>query len=421
MAIGSARFHLSLARALGRDRWRNLRWASALRRSLRAGSLRAPRSPLIQILPTELCNLRCRMCNQWGDRGIYRNDHQPTHLEPSVLLRLVAELEPHGPLLSVHGGEPFAYPAIDVLLHDLQRRSFDVLFTTNGTLLGPHAEALSRMDRATFILSVDGNEAQHDLIRGAGAYRATRDGVRALQAAYGRRGRRPRIAVNVTLSEYTEQGGLDNLVDVARDLGAVLLVLTLRWFVTDEAGLRYERQLRERLGVDSCGAWRGFVGTPQRVDPWAMAAAIAAVRRRAGRLRPPFVRVFPSIGAPTADTLTRYFKTPEDTFGRKLCMMPFYAPRIHANGDVVLCHGLHEPVVGNVKVESLETAFQSDLAQRFRDLCLRGSLPTCARCCGLYLTFRADPFQRLWREAAASTSTLPGSPEPMPSPPTADC
>ena len=40
-----------------------------------AGNL--PMPTFVQLRVTNLCNLRCPMCGQWGDTGIYRSDRFP--------------------------------------------------------------------------------------------------------------------------------------------------------------------------------------------------------------------------------------------------------------------------------------------------------------------------------------------------------
>jgi len=405
-AVGRLAFAGTLAAALLRDRLRNLRWARQLRRRLAAGSLLAPPPPLVQILPTERCNLACKMCNQWGERGTYRNGHRPAQMDPALLLRLVRQLRPDRSLVSIHGGEPFAYPEVGRLLAALERQRLDVLFTTNGTLLGPYAEGLARLPNAFFIVSVEGAEPANDRIRGAGSFCAMQDGVRALTRATERRwGRPPHVAMNVTISEHTRPADLAACLDVARELGAVLLNFTLRWFVTEEAGLRWERQLRRHFGLSSSGAWRGFVADLSGVDPGPLAAALREVSRRARGPRPPYVRIFPRLRRIDGSTVERYFHSPHDTFGRQRCLFPFYAPRVHASGDVIYCHGIHEPVVGNLEHETLEQASQSPTARRLRALCLERRFAVCSRCCGLFLAFRAEPFQRLWQGSSVNADS----------------
>src|SRR5512143_4240369 len=38
------------------------------------GGASLPMPTFVQLRVTNLCNLRCKMCGQWGDTGIYRSD-----------------------------------------------------------------------------------------------------------------------------------------------------------------------------------------------------------------------------------------------------------------------------------------------------------------------------------------------------------
>ena len=40
----------------------------------RPGADNLPMPTFVQLRVTNLCNLRCKMCGQWGDTGIYRSD-----------------------------------------------------------------------------------------------------------------------------------------------------------------------------------------------------------------------------------------------------------------------------------------------------------------------------------------------------------
>jgi MoaA/NifB/PqqE/SkfB family radical SAM enzyme len=394
---------------------RNRRWARATLCNLKAGLLTPPPPPLVQILPTERCNLRCKMCNQWGLQGIYLRGRQPSDLDPAVLERVLAELSVCDPVVNIHGGEPFAYGAVDDLMAMLVAHPVDVLFTTNGTLMGPYAASLAALRRAAFLISVDGPEATHDRIRGAGAFSAMADGVRALvKATRQRSGRRPLMLMNCTVSEFTSPDDIEATWEVARRLGFLFVNFTLRWFVTEAAGQAFDAQLARDFGVTApSGTWRGFLGEVGRVPAAALAPALAKVRRHNFRLLPPFVRVTPSLPRVDAAHVRRYFEDYGHTFGRKRCLYPFYAPRIHANGDVVYCWGFRDPVVGNVNHGTLAEACASPTADQLRRVCLDRLLPVCNRCCGLFLSYPLDPSRSAWKQPAV----LPAAAAPSASPP----
>ena len=67
----------------------------------------------VDIKITNLCNLRCEMCAQWGNSGYNfdRPREELTKIVPlDVYLRLVDELASRHPAYYIWGGEPFLYP-----------------------------------------------------------------------------------------------------------------------------------------------------------------------------------------------------------------------------------------------------------------------------------------------------------------------
>src|SRR4029078_592964 len=92
------------------------------------------------------------------------------------------------PLCIVRAREPFASRHADRRLALLAERNFDVLFSTNGTLLGRHVEALARLRNLGLMLSVDGEAAPHARVRAPGTFRGIREAVDALFEARRRAG-----------------------------------------------------------------------------------------------------------------------------------------------------------------------------------------------------------------------------------------
>ena len=76
---------------------------------------------LISLKITNACNLRCKMCGQWGESGY--NFARPSEFLGKIvpkehyiaMIDQVAHVHPH---IYVWGGEPFLYPGLlDVLRH----------------------------------------------------------------------------------------------------------------------------------------------------------------------------------------------------------------------------------------------------------------------------------------------------------------
>lgn len=387
--------YLHFARMAWRARRRNQAWGKLYEACVRNGSFQLPAAAVVQFIPTEGCNLRCPFCNQWGENGYFLAGARPVAtMEESGMARLVSQLSPRDSFINVHGGEPFAYKHIDTLLGVLAERQFDLLITTNGTLLSKHLDALSRLRNLAFILSIDGDEANHDRIRGQGTFQIIKDGMAQLFELRRTRGMPPPLVIMSTVVCEWTTDVIEKAYDVARALGVFILNYNFRYFMPEAAGVAYEKHLKEEFGVQSSGAWRGWVVPDYEKHDFREVAGKVRRLLRAKRfkMRPPYVVTGPS--QLRGNDYEKWFSDYLDTFGNESCFMPFYWARVHANGDLIFCPGHPDIIAGNVFRDGFMESFNSETAVKFRKHILQNRLPICNRCCGLYMTNPARPFEQ---------------------------
>jgi MoaA/NifB/PqqE/SkfB family radical SAM enzyme len=334
-------------------------------------------------------------------------------MDPDALAALLRGLDAEASLVSVHGGEPFAYRHTDRMLDLLAERQFDVIFSTNGTLLGRHVDGLARLRNLGLLLSVDGDEAAHDRVRGAGTFRRILEAMDALFEARRRAGApSPFVMMSFVVCEWNGDA-IPGMPAVAREMGAFALNYNLRWFLSPEAGQAYEAHLQAHFGLRSSGAWRGWLSDRPDHDYRPAANAVAdLMQRNRFRLRPPYVFTTPA-GLGRRD-LERYFSDYGEVFGNESCFMPFYWARVHSNGDLIYCPGHPDIVAGNVFRDGLSAAFNSEVSLRFRRHILGNRLPICNRCCGLYMTRHARPQERRVRRRLGLGPVQAHFPPPSP-------
>jgi MoaA/NifB/PqqE/SkfB family radical SAM enzyme len=129
---------------------------------------------------TRRCNLRCDYCFVGWSRD-WTSD-----LPEDVARAVIDEGAGLFPMLHFTGGEPFAYrPLFELIERGLDRGYERVLVNTNGTFLS--GETVARLasygERFSLTVSLDGPEAIHDAVRGAGRFREADEGLgRALAA-----------------------------------------------------------------------------------------------------------------------------------------------------------------------------------------------------------------------------------------------
>jgi organic radical activating enzyme len=249
----------------------------------------------VQLRVTNLCNLRCKMCGQWGDTGIFRSqsrsDTSDGALERQRILeligakrqlaladyvRLLDEIAPANPIISLFGGEPFLYPDIVPLIAEIKRRGLTCTVITNGGRLELLARELVELGIDSIAVSIDGPPDVHDRIRGrSDSFAKAEAGIRAV-ARWRRKLSRP-LPMVMAILPITELNleAIGPAIEALRRMPLDTINVGLRWFIPENVGAEYERVMREDLGVEAT-SWKGFAFDPQ--------AAFATRGRQMGEL-----------------------------------------------------------------------------------------------------------------------------------------
>jgi MoaA/NifB/PqqE/SkfB family radical SAM enzyme len=391
-----------------------------------------PMPTFVQLRVTNLCNLRCKMCGQWGDTGIFRSlgkanatdgENEKTRIRELIGLkremglddytRLLDELAPSRPIISLFGGEPLLYPDIVPLIQEVKRRGLTCSLITNSWHLESMARELVEAGIDTVMVSVDGPPDVHDRVRGReGSFERAASGVRALARLRDARG--SAVPMLLAILPITDL----NVDDVARALDALgdlpldTINVGLRWFVPKETGSAYETVMKETFGVAGA-SWKGF-----EFDGADFAAAkgrqltdlvklLKGVRRQrfldSARGRPwiSFVPDVPAEGVPG------YFADSGKTFGHDLCPVAWYFAQVEPDGQVCFCGDFPDYFIGNVRKTPFREIWTGERAGHFREKLAREPLPICSRCCGSFV-------YGAWVRPPRSGSAAPSKPLPSP-------
>ena len=376
-----------------------------------------PMPTFVQLRLTNLCNLRCKMCGQWGDTGIFRglgHDHSgdgeaersrirelvglKRQLSLADYMPLLDQLAPYQPIISLFGGEPFLYPDILPLIREVKRRKLTVNVITNGVLLERYARELVESGIDSIAVSIDGPQDLHNRIRGeARSFQKAAAGVRAVAEWRKRLNRaRPVLLAIFPITELNIQAAEAGIRDL-RELPLDIINLGLRWFVPPDVGARYEHVMREAFGV-AATSWRGFEFTwPQSETSSHQLADLArflkALRRRRlfDSVAGPYVSFVPDI---KPDDVPGYFTEPSRTFGHQFCPVAWYFAQVEPDGEVCFCGDFPDYFIGNVRSESFRAIWTGQKAEAFRRKLAKEPLPICARCCGNFVYGRWSMSER---------------------------
>jgi MoaA/NifB/PqqE/SkfB family radical SAM enzyme len=389
------------------------RGRQGVQRHLAAPSAQSlPMPTFVQLRVTSLCNLRCPMCGQWGDTGIYRSDRFPPaatdgeaersrireliglkrQLSLDDYVRLLDQIAPFQPIVSLFGGEPFLYPDLLPLVREVKKRDLTCTVITNGGRLEKNARELVLAGIDSIAVSIDGPPEVHNRIRGqSDSFERAAAGVRAIARWRQELGRAlPMVIAIVPITEHnlTEIGPA---VEALRELPLDTINVGLRWFVPKDAGARYETVMKETFGIRA-ESWKGFDfewgnggdddHTRHMTD---LVKLLKTLRRRRlvdSAVGKPWISFVPNV---RADEVPAYFGDFDRVFGHELCPVAWYFAQVEPDGEVCFCGDFPDYFIGNVRKEPFDEIWRGEKARKFREKLAKEPLPICNRCCGSYV------------------------------------
>ncbi|MFO7956553.1 MAG: radical SAM protein [Candidatus Brocadiia bacterium] len=360
-----------------------LRCKTARWLDVRMGGGRALMPPrYIDIKMTNRCNLRCKMCGQWGEQGTFRNaspDVLREELSLEELRELADQVASFRPMFYLWGGEPFLYGDLIPFMRYLKSRRLMCAINTNGTRLLETAEELVAAGSvANILISVDGPREVHDAVRGVeGTYEKVMAGVRRIQDEKRSTGRTKPYLTFVTTVNVDNAREFPEVYEIAAREGIDFVGLQFGTFTTRETGPAYEARMRRCLDCEAT-SWGGFLSYDTELD---IAAVQDGVRRLRGA-RHPFGTYFVPDLQP--EDIPGYYAGTKPLEGHNSCVVPWMRADILPNGDVYPCIDFPDYIVGNIRETSLMELWNGPRYVAFRRELQRGLLPICGRCQTLY-------------------------------------
>ncbi|NDY58557.1 radical SAM protein [Desulfovibrio sulfodismutans] len=345
----------------------------------------------LSIRITDVCNLRCHTCGQWGDQGFLHGqnlkDLKKSEVSKERYLALLDDLAAHGHRPSVYlwGGEPTMYNGWLDIIDRATELKMPTSIATNSTGIEKAADRLVAAPMFLLQVSIDGHCAEtHNAARpsasGRDNYQVIQDALAAVNEAKKSRGAKlPLVAALTTISS----ANVHHLVDIyeAYKDRVDLFVYYLSWWIDEKSAQAHDADFARRFGFTPKLHW-GWVGDWTIKDHETLDRQLAEVQRRSRPLNMPPVNIIPKITG--LANLKEYYGDHSSTFGYDKCISIFQAVELDSNGDMSPCRDYHDYIVGNVKEHTITELWNSEPYRRFRgSLFSEGLMPACTRCCGL--------------------------------------
>jgi len=341
---------------------------------------------------TDICNLRCHTCGQWGDQGFLRTcspkELKGREVPPERYIELIRDLDAHGHTPSVYlwGGEPMLYKGSVDIIEEAARLGMAPSIATNGTGLAEHAERLVSAPMLVIQISVDGPDAAtHNASRPGSTpsinnfATITRAIDRISEIRKAKNQRLPLLAALTTINNVNYDRLVD-IYDVFRDK-VDMCVFYLAWWIDEESAEKHTRDFEARFGFQPQKHY-GWIGNWRPPDYGVLSKQLKRLKALSASLSGPAVVIMPSLTEPRE--LETYYTDHDCRFGFDRCVSVFSAVEINSNGDMSPCCDYHDFVVGNVKEKTITELWNSEPYRAFRkSITQQGLMPVCSRCCGL--------------------------------------
>ncbi len=337
----------------------------------------------ISLNMTNACNLRCKMCPQWGESGFYSTVEEQgaaKSLPFETIKSVINELAPYGTKIHLWGGEPFLNHRIIDVIRYIKKKGLVCTINTHGTLLYKFADELVELGVDCISISIDGPPEIHDAIRGKqGVFQKVMEGVESIKAAKQRRKLfLPLLRVLTTINGSNCHLGREIIEMVSSEPAFDSLCFLHGMFTTEEVGIKNEKIFKKLFNCES-NTWRGLVGTMNGIDIEKVKELVQYVAKRREL---PEVSFFPSL---TPEEVYRYYSDASSIINNNICLLPWVLVDIRPDGDVTPCADIPDFIAGNVKEKKFMEIWNGERLRTFRkNLRKYGAFPVCPRCCGLY-------------------------------------
>ncbi len=335
---------------------------------------------LIYFKLTPLCNLRCKMCGQRGDKGYLKGEYAANEAKSIVPLetykKLVDELKYKRPVYYLWGGEPFLYPDLCDLVDYIQKSGSFCSVNTNGTLLEKYAERIVRDKWNVVFVSLDAFRDVNDELRGPGSYDRVVKGFEAINREKAKQhSRLPAMGIVTTVTNKNYKD-LQNLAIACKDFNIDWHIYNLGTYTNDEIVAKHKEFFREKLGVESVCLEAYNTGYNNDIDGAELHKTLNTIHSTDyGYLS----ITVPTLNPEKTDEYYHHLDIPV----RDHCIVPWTQANINYNGDVTFCADYVEYPLGNIKEKSFKEIYNGERANKFRHAmveCPGAIFPGCIRC-----------------------------------------
>lgn len=347
-----------------------------------------PKWVVIQLL--EECNLRCRMCYEWGKEGSYHEKRGLAQLDLHVIKKVIRDVSPGKPYFGLFGGEPLMYPWVDEVLQTIRDCGMSVDIPTNGMLLEPLAEMLVETKPRRLWISLDGPQDINDQQRGKGVYQKVTEGIERLFEVRQTRGSElPKIGVTMLVTPFNYRY-IEDLFFNCLDMSKIdHISIEFQLYATEQQCQDYAKILRDEFGVENAPGARGFIWNVTEFASIDIPELIRQIRNVKAFCQERNIYFITYPKTIEEDNISRFFSADWGNMvdKRSRCSFPWIYMEINAKGDVSPCHTFYDLTLGSIYEQEILDIWNGLRYEKYRNYMRKNLLPICTACSRYY----ADP------------------------------
>ena len=322
------------------------------------------------------CNLRCKMCTQYGKNYKEQALEELDIKDWFNFLEQLKDINPK-PKLILMGGEPFLYKHFEELFKKANSYKIPTHIITNGYYLDKFLPILKDTD-TNITISIDGLFETHDSIRGQkGLFQKIVENIELVDNVQ-KQGSKIKLRINqVMLPE-----NIDDIIKFHKFFEKYNIdTFTFQHIQSsnDKLNQLSQKQWKNRLNQDYC---MGLIPKENYMLDEKFANKIKnSLNEFKFNCTKNNCFVFPAL---EYDELKDYYTNNNLDSLRKnmICTTPWTTPTINPNGDVSNCIG---NIIGNIKNENFWNIWNNEKAQKLRDSLVKdGKFTICIKCCNFY-------------------------------------
>ena len=338
----------------------------------------------VDLFLTYRCNLRCKMCGQWGVAGTSK-DMSPEELKSELSLdeiyKIINDIKTFKPNVTLFGGEPLMYSNWEKVVSRIKQEGMRCNMITNGILLEKYANSIIDLGVDEIIFSLDGPREVHDEVRGAkGTFDRASRGLKLIRDIKRKSGTsNPVVSISSTIFEINYKR-LDELISIAEELMASTITFHHLIFLSQERYNQHNNIFKGYYGM-VCNDWKGFVrDSLPDIDADFLIRKMEDIEKRDSKVK---IAFYPNF---TDEEVRRYyteFDFVSSGYGKR-CLSPWMVSYIFPDGSVRPCQSLNFSA-GNVRDSTFSRIWNNEKYMRFRKITKKEKkYPVCTRCTELY-------------------------------------